>query len=551
MKYWQDGPVVTTNLFDHIVAVRQLEGLDSFISPRWPDDLHDPFLLPDMDKAVTRIWRAIEQGEKIGVVGDYDMDGTPAAALMASFFRLLGQDPLVILPTRADGYGFAPEFVDRLAAQNVTLIITVDCGIRDQVAVGRAKERNIDVIITDHHECPEDLPPALAVINPKRHDSIYPWAELCGTGVAFKLVQALISQAPESLRTRIPEAWLAWQLDLVGLATLSDMVPLLDENRLFAYYGLKVIQKGSRLGLRRFLSAIDLSLESVTYRDIAFKIVPKFNASGRMETMDEVLTLLMSQDSKEVDQALTVILTRSTQSQLILSTMLEQARSKIQTELTKPIILLAEAEWHPGLTGIVAGRLSEEHQRPVGIFAGVGEESYRGSMRSIPGISLPTLLQGAAPYLEKFGGHEQAAGLSLAKANFTPFYQVLTDTAPKPSLNKMAVTTDGIINPDQINLSDLDQLTTLAPWGIDHPEPMWSLVDVRLSSVQWLSQGAHLKASIVGDHGHLSLIMFGAADKKPLVDTNLDIYGTLTVNEFRGLRQPQLTIRGLVPHQSA
>lgn len=546
MKQWRDGPQVNTTFVEHLVSARNLLLDDRFLTPRWPEDLHDPFLLPDMEKGVARLWKAIESSEVIGIVGDYDMDGTPAAVIMAQFLRLVGSNAHVILPTREEGYGFTTRFVDQLREKGVTLIITVDCGIRDNEAVSHALKHGCDVILTDHHECAEVLPPAYAIINPKRLDSTYPFRELCGTALAYKFVDALIQRAPEAYRSRIPGAWLAWTLDLVAMATVGDMMPLIDENRVFVTYGMKVLRKTARPGLQRFFEALAIDPTTLGYSDISFKIIPKFNASGRMESMDDVFTLLVTQDIREADEAVKRVLARGTQSQLLLASMLEQARERVGVT-DSPVVLVADDTWHPGLTGLVASRLAEELSRPVGVFAGVDAASYRGSMRSIPGVSLPDLLTQASDLLEKFGGHEQAAGLSFPKSNFDSLQTLLSRVSVQPSM-VVSLVTDGLIDADQVTLSALEDLERLAPWGMGHTEPLWSLSGVMLEDVRWLSDGVHLRAAIRGAKGALPVIYFRAESIKPLLDSKLDIYGTLTINEFRGKRTPQFMIKGATLH---
>lgn len=545
-KNWIDGPPVTADLFTHIVSSRNIDPA-KYVDLRWPDHLHDPFLLPDMDKAAQRIWDALSNAEKIGIVGDYDMDGTPASVIIYEFLTRLGGKVEVILPTRDEGYGFSDDFVDRLAKKGVSLIITVDCGIRDVTAVEHAKKQSIDVIVTDHHECGELLPSALAIINPKRHDSNYPFRELCGTGVAYKLLHALQVSAPEKYKKETEKFQLAWSLDLVAMATIGDMVPLIDENRLFVHYGLKVLHRAQRPGLARFLQAIDVDQSKLSYRDIAFKIIPKFNACGRMATMNDVFDLLATLDPFQADTLVKTVLTYTTQSQLHLEDMLRQAKEQAEIQKSAPIILLSHDSWHPGLTGVVAGRLVEEYARPVGIFALIDGQKYRGSMRSISGVALPPLLSEASAFIEKFGGHEQAAGLTIAKDNFASFTQKLQTDVSLDNLPRENNFTDGTISSGNAGLEHIRLLDSLAPWGVGHPEPVWSLQSVKFENPQWLSNGLHLRATINDETGRLPVIYFGAQKAKDIIDLPLDVCGTLSVNEFRGNSQPQLMIKGLSP----
>ncbi len=542
MKSWLDGPLVTTSLFDHCVTQRQIKDADHFIAPVWPDDLHDPFLLPDMEKVTGLLWDALEHQRDVTIIGDYDMDGTPAAALLAEFWVLFGQQPQVILPTRSDGYGFQPHFVPRIPEGSI--IITVDCGIRDHEAIAQAKDKKCTVIVTDHHECPAELPPADAILNPKRLDSHYPFRELCGTGLVYKLLMALVGQAPGWAESAIPPNWLAWMLDLVVLATIGDMVPLLGENRVLAHYGMRVLRRTRRPGLAHLIQALGLEAATLTYQDIAYKLLPKLNASGRMERMDEVFDLLVSRNGHRLDQALTTILTRATQSQLLLQAMMEEAELQAAQQVGTSVIVVANETWHPGLTGIVAGRLVEKFHVPTAVLAGVGD-GYRGSMRSVRGVALPELLTSAQPLLERFGGHEQAAGLSLLKHNLGPFVEHIQVLSI--SRSESVITTDGLVSPEQITLETVSELGQLEPWGVGHPEPLWSLHNVTLKNIRWLSDGKHLKATF-GANG-TDCIYFQAQVDPSWLAQPLDIFGTVGINEFKGRRTPQFIVKGVyAPH---
>ncbi len=546
-KPWLDGPIVTTSLSDHIFKSRSILDRDAFLSPKWPDHLHDPFLLPDCNLAVERIRHALKHGEKIGVVGDYDMDGTPAAALMAGYLRLMGGAVVVILPTREDGYGFSPNFVDRLTKQGVGLIITVDCGIRDFAAVEHAQKLQCDVIIVDHHECASSLPNATAVVNPKRTDSRYPFSELCGTGVAFKLLQA-VNRSLDSSQQAVGEAWLAWSLDLVALATIGDMVPLVNENRVLVIYGMKVLRRGKRIGLRRLLNSLEIEPSRLTYGDIAYKIIPKLNASGRLESMDDVLALLSVQTVEEADPLVKQILTRDTQRQLLSKSIYQQVKDQLATLDDTPIIVAYHDSWHPGVTGIVAGQLAREYNRPAAVFGSLNGELFRGSMRSVGGINLPILLEQMNDELVSYGGHAEAAGLSINRDKLLDFKTKLITLPDARTISTVAtVTTDGTMQPDVLDFNEVGELDALSPWGMGNHEPTWSISSAQLQDVRWIGQdGSHLKATVRCVRGPLDVIYFGATAwqefdwKKPV-----DVYGTLGINEFRGVKKPQLMVKGI------
>lgn len=542
---WYDGRPVIKTLFDHIVAERAITDIDRFIQPTWPDSLHSPLTLPDMEKACQRIWQAIVDGETIGIMGDYDMDGTPAAAIMASFLALFAIKPKIILPTRKDGYGFSPSAVDQFVASNVTLIITVDCGIRDAASVVQATQRKCDVIITDHHECPAELPQAHAVVNPKRSDSSYLFDGLCGTAIAFKLVQALIITAPEKFKSTIPKAFAEWLLDLVALATVADMVPLTSENRTLVYYGLKVLRRGGRPGIRRLIQALDLSLETLDTSDISFRIVPKCNACGRLDQMDDVYALLTSQDAHTIEQSVQTILKRGVESQKLLAQMVESAQKKLENRELASVVVLADDTWLPGLTGLVAARLVELLERPVAVLAGVDETLYRGSMRSAAGVNLVSLLDSVSSTLEHFGGHEKAAGLTLRRNNLDDFR--LAITSQPMEVEPVSFTTDGTISVTQVTTESLDSLSQLKPWGVGNDEPIWSINNVALKDSKWLSEGKHVRAIIQSGDATLPLIYFNAESMRPWLNDRLDLCGSAAINEFRGHRTPQFQVRSFRP----
>ncbi len=549
-KFWRDGPRVTTSLFDHIVAERRLNNIDRFLSPNWPDDLHDPSALDSLSTAVERLWRAVEADETIGIMGDYDMDGTPAAALLYEFFRLVGASVVVELPTRQAGYGLTTEYVEKFARRGVSLIVTVDCGIRDKTAVDAATALGMAVIITDHHEPPEevvDVPSAFAIVNPNFGRRAYPFLGLAGAGVAAKLVDGLIRLSPHKYQAMIPANWFGWELDLVALATIADMVPLIGENRLFACCGLKIIRAGRRPGLRRLIETVGLTIEAVTYRDVAYKIIPPCNAAGRIDRMDDVFTLLVSRRVDEIDAAIGRIMTCWERSQSLTGRMVDEGRQKLD-RLSDRGCLVADAGWHAGLTGVVAGRLAEERRGIVAVLAPAGAGVYRGSIRGIAGSHLPELLGQFRHLLVAFGGHPLAAGLTIKEENIPQLAAGLADNGAMAADGSQAIS-DGLITPGQTTLEALGSLERLEPWGVGNIEPTWSLRQVVLRDVRWLKDGAHLRAAALGEGiEQVPIIYFGAHKAKTLVDGSLDIYGTLGINEFRGNRSPQMIVKGMARH---
>lgn len=539
-KFWQDGPAVRGDLLSHIITTRSL--ITSEISPVWPDGLHDPFLLPDMEKAVNRVMSATASKEPIGIVGDYDMDGAPAAALVFDFLTLYGASPEVVLPTRSDGYGFTPEILARLKAKGVKLIITVDCGIKSYEAIDLASKAGIDVVVTDHHECEDRLPSAVAVVNPKRADSRYPFAGLSGTGVAFKLIQALTRQKGAS--KKIPATWLAWSLDLVALATLADMVPLIDENRLMVMYGLKVLKRARRVGVRLLLADLNIAPDALTYRDISFKIVPKLNAAGRIDHMDEVFTLLTTKSQDKAQAALSAISHKQFQSKLQLTQTLKEAQALVSPDQSKWIVVANEG-WPNGVTGLVAHRLAETFGRPALVLGSGGKGILRGSGRASGGVNMVKSLEAVASHLKSFGGHRDAVGLTLSSQNVAQLREDL-EKIELPSQDEQPVVSDGLVEPSQLTILEMEKMNQLAPWGIGNTDPLWSLPGVAISDRQWMGNNQHLKLHL-GLSG-VEAVYFNANPIRETIRADkLDLLATASVNEFRGKRTVQLILLGVAP----
>lgn len=540
IQRWHDGPPVKSNLLDHVVARRHLDTKE-WLAPRWPDGLHDPFLLPDMAAAASRLWRAVAEGETVGIVGDYDMDGTPAAVLLANWFDHLGLKPIVILPSRAEGYGLTPAFVQRLVARNATLVVTVDCGTRSHEAAHVAQSAGLEVIITDHHAVGDSLPAALAVVNPMRTDSHYPFAGLSGTGLAVKLVQAMVMSAPASAKVSLN--WLAWSLDLAAMATLADMVPLRGENRLLAVLGLQVFRRGRRRGLHRFAQACGIAPSQATFDDLVYKIIPKFNAAGRIDSMDDVWRLLSGEENEAViDRLVASIKGWHAQASAAADAIVTAAARDITNEHDGWLIA-AHVAWPVGVTGLAAGRLAERYGRPVIVLGGAPDGTLRGSGRSPTGNML-SALESCQPPVVALGGHAAAIGLTVTTANYPALrdcVQAITAPPPPPPTQ-----TEGRLL-GVANIASLERLNELAPWGVGHPEPLWSIMGAAIDRLTWLSAGRHAKISLV-DWPNFDVLLFDAAAYRDRLDGLVDLMGPLRVNVWRERRTPQLIVQGIMRH---
>jgi single-stranded-DNA-specific exonuclease len=383
------------------------EKIEKFFAPTL-DDLHDPFLMPDIDKAVERIIQACQNKEKILLHGDYDTDGITAVALLNLHLQKLGARTEIFIPNRfAEGYGLSTQGIDHAVQKSCSLVITADCGIMANAEVAYAAQKKIDAIVCDHHEPGPDLPQALAVVDPKLSQSSYPFKELAGVGVAFKVVHAVYK------RLGMPIENLFQDLDLVALGTVTDVVPLTDENRVLVKTGLKKIKDSAKIGFKALLAEAKIG-PGVTSYHLGFMIGPRLNACGRLRDAQEALELLLTKDHSRA-QELAQNLTRDNQErQQIEKIILEQARVMIEQQdlRTHRVIVIGHEQWHEGVIGIVASRIAEAYSRPTVLLA-IKKDSAKGSCRSIPGFDIAAALKSCSDLLVKFGGHKQAAGLEL------------------------------------------------------------------------------------------------------------------------------------------
>lgn len=540
---WQIGDRQGKSLVDHVILSRGIENRDHFLNPKWPDDLHDPLLLPDMEVACERIWRAIINEETIGVIGDYDVDGTPGAALLKDFLSGLGVKVVVVLPNRQTGYGVKSEFIDKIISAGSQLVVTVDTGVRDVEAINYAKSKGIDCIITDHHECPEKLPEAMAVIDPKRVDSKYPFNELCGTGVAFKLVQALQKTESKYRTPEIKEGDVRWLLDLVAISTVADMMPLVDENRILVRFGLKVVNKTKRVGLQRLIEALKINGE-LTAENIGYNLAPKMNAMGRLETMEPILELLLTDDSVVADKIIKQVFGAHTQRKILVEKMLAQA-----VELVKPgddVIIVAHNDWLPGLVGLAASRLSEMHGKVAICLAPDDGGDWRGSMRAPKGEDAMALITKTDQYLMSFGGHREAAGVTVAADQLESWRKAVQELAVS-SLDRSVVASlniDANIDAEEVTLDNALELAKCQPFGLGLTEPLWVITNYLPRGVFWLSDGKHCRFDIGSG---AKAIYFGCEDQKELIESGekIDLAGYLRTNEYKGNLSPQIMVKAI------
>ncbi len=504
-------------------GISSKEEAGRFLSPSYDEHLHDPLLMTDMRKAAERLACAIKQGERIAIWSDYDCDGGPGGVLMHDFLKKVGATFENYIPHRhLEGYGMNIPGIEKLAARGAKLIVTVDSGITDVVPVARANELGMDIIITDHH-LPAiasggggpTLPDAYAIVDPKvRIDETYPFKELCGSGLAWKLVCATLAIAPE-LRERVPEGWEKWLLDMVGLATIADMVPLVGENRILASYGLLVMRKSPRLGLAKLCGVARINQRFITEDDVGFMLAPRVNAASRMGDAYDVLRLFTTEDEAEAERLAKGLEAANRQRKAAAGAITRAARSRLtERQELRSVIVLGDPDWRPALLGLVANGIADEYERPVFLWGREGNMVLKGSVRSGGGVHALELMAGARDAFIEFGGHAASGGFSVtADAIFSledrlvVAAELLAGVGAKSEARQMHA--DAEIRPEEATLSLLASLGRLAPFGMGNPKPLFLIRDVAIEKVMRFGKGSeHLKLSIVRERELLQAITF-------------------------------------------
>ncbi len=469
------------------------EEAETFLKPSYDEHVHDPFLMMDMDKAVTRFAKALSTKEKITVWSDYDCDGIPGAVLMHDFLTKAGANFTNYIPHRhREGYGVNVDGIETLAKEGTKLIITVDSGITDVTAIARAAELGMDVIVTDHHLPQEELPPAFAILNPNaRPDETYPYPSLCGSGVAWKLVCGVLARGFEG-RDMIPVGYEKWLLDMVGLATIADMVPLTGENRVLARYGLVVMRKSPRLGFQKLCKQARVNQRFITEDDVGFMIAPRINAASRMGDPRDAFTLLTTTDENVADELAKLLEStnrsrRAAAGAITKAVHLRLEEAKSRGETIPSVIVMGDPEWRPGLLGLVANGIAEEFGRPVFLWGREGNELLKGSCRGGPdNIHVGNLMQAAreGTFLG-FGGHAAAGGFSVSpEAVFELSERLIQAREELPeALDEALSQADTVLTTDTVTLSVLQSFDKLAPFGMGNPKPTIALSEVVIERV--------------------------------------------------------------------
>ena len=509
--------------------------------------LLDPFLMTDMDKAAGRVGLAMSRGEKIAVFGDYDVDGITATCLLTDFLRRHGADVVSYIPGRLEeGYGLNPIAIHQLHAEGVKLIVTVDCGITAVSEAELCKQLGIDLVITDHHECKQTLPAAVAVVDPHRCDGGYPHKNLSGVGVAFKLASALCGSQ---------ETVLEEYADMVCLGTVADVMPLQGENRVFVARGLESLAHTKRPGIAALMAECGCAPETVSASSIGFMLAPRINAAGRMGQIDLAVELFLTDDPDKAAEAARGLCELNRQRQAVESEIYRQAVSMLPMGKPPEAIVLADGSWHQGVVGIVASRIAEEYACPTFLICLDGEHG-KASSRSHGGFNLFASLSALSPLLESYGGHELAAGFTISRANIPEFRrqicalaaQYYTDDVPRTVLD-----VDCAVSPELLTLHNVDSLQMLEPCGNGCPKPVLMMKNLTIDRISMVGGGRHMRLRLCSGHTYLNAIYFSANPQTVSIQPGdlVDVAFTPQVNEFRGTRTVQMNVIDIRPSCNA
>ncbi|MBI3335276.1 MAG: single-stranded-DNA-specific exonuclease RecJ [Candidatus Portnoybacteria bacterium] len=520
-----------------------------FLEPRYERDLADPFLMRDMKKAVARICSALKNREKIGIFGDYDVDGVCGSVILSDFFERFGVSPFfeTYLPDRQrDGYGLNMHGLTHFKKQGVTLLITVDCGITDHKEIAWAGKHGMEVIVTDHHEVSQGLPPAFAVLNPKRKNERFPFAGLAGTGVAFKLLQALRKKVNHE---KISEAWEKWILDLVAFATVADQMPLVSENRVLVKYGLFIFAKTKRIGLQELIKSAGIDEAEITTEHLLYQLAPRVNAASRIDHALKAFKLLKTNDRNEARVLASEIDKANKERQRLVQeamkevqALIEERRGEIQKE---KFIFEGSKHWQPGVCGLVSNKIMERYGYPTFIYS-IGKEMAKGSVRSYPPFSVVQAMKSAGKLLIDWGGHHQAGGFSIAPKNLDAFRQILKKYVAESAGEEFtpSLEIDAELEAKDITLELWQEVSKLEPFGKGNPEPLFLLKNAAIWALRKVGQDeSHFKLTLQKDDRFFEAIYFrGVQDNGDLQKgDSVDVVFTLKRSTW-GMTKVELSV---------
>lgn len=546
------APLLTRLLVNR--GITSEEAAERYLRPSYVRDMHDPLLIHDMEKAVVRLFEAVEAKEKIVVYADYDCDGIPGAVILNDLLQKIGcENFLVYIPDRhEEGYGLNKEAVEQFVENEVKLIVTIDLGTSDHECIAQAVANGIDVIVTDHHLPHDTLPNAYAIVNPKLGS--YPEPMLCGSGVMFKLVQAFLSKYGEYYK--VNAGWEKWLLDMAGLATLSDMVPLVGENRTIASFGMQVFRKSPRPGVVSLLRKLKIDQRYLVEDDLTFMVTPRINAASRMDSPMRAFELLSERDDAKANALADHLTSINDERKRIVATIMKEVNHTLAERELGPIIVIGSPKWRVGVLGIVAGKVMEEFDRPVFVWGGEGmshEEGsvrlWKGSCRSNGVVNVVALMEAAREHFTDYGGHELAGGFSISgeQVHFLETKLIeLFDTHQRES-----IATGGMIDAT-LSLSDVSQKTcdmiaSLAPFGLGNPKPTFLFPNVTVRAIKLFGKEKnHLEITVSDATAERTAMAFFAGaetfTRLVVVGERVDLIATMEESRFAGRTTIRLRI---------
>ncbi len=531
-------------------GINQIDQAHQFLHPSL-SHLHSPFLMKDMDKAVDRVIQALLLREQILIYGDYDVDGITSTAILILFLKTLQFPCRYYIPHRIkEGYGLHCDTIMKFAQQGVKLIITADCGINDMEAVKKAQEMGVDVIITDHHEVPDEIPPANAVLNPKQEDCSFPFKSLAGVGVAFNLIIALRAKLRERGEWGDGEAPnLRRYLDLVAMGTVADLVPLQEENRIFVRFGLEELTTGSRLSTRVLKEVCGLKDGVITSGNIGFQLAPRINAAGRLGEAQKAVELLLTQELKRAEGIARELNRENSRRQQLEEDILKEIMDWIEKDerlLQRSSLVFSSQSWHPGVIGIVSSRLVEYYYRPT-ILISLDGDRGKGSGRSIEGFDLYEGIKRCSPMLLSFGGHRFAVGLNIEREKIEVFksqFEELVLQGCKPDDFIPRIRIDSEVTLSVIERKLIEELSLLAPFGLSNPKPIFCSRELRVMDSKIVGED-NLKLKVEEDV-ICDAIGFHMGHLHPLESKRVRIAFVPQINEWQGVKNIQLELRDIL-----
>ena len=534
-------------LLSTILANRNIineKDIKQFLSPT-RKDFHDPFLIHDMEKAVERIIKAIEKQEKVTIYGDYDVDGITSITVLKSYLSDRGLEVETYIPNRLnEGYGLNKEAIEKIHNNGCQLMITVDCGISGIEEIEYANSLGIETIVTDHHEPGNDLPKAFAVIDNKRKDSNYPFRELAGVGVVFKLIQAI------SIKLGLAEEEYLKYLDIVCIGTISDIVPLVDENRVITKLGLMLVRQTKNIGLKAILKTSGYN--KIDSNTISFGVAPRINACGRMGVAEEALELFLSKNVNHVMELARKLNEHNRVRQETEKSIFEEALKQIQEKHLDEnnTIVVGGENWHHGVIGIVSSKITEMYFKPSILLSFEGDDLGKGSGRSIPGFDLHDALMKCEDCIEKFGGHSMAIGITVKREKLEKLKQELENIAIEEKIDEIVpiIKIDAKIDLSEVNKEMVESLKELEPFGEGNKMPIFAFKNLKIDSIRALSEGKHLKLTLKDNNTIVNAIGFnmGELAQDYRIGDKIDVVGTLEINSFNGTDSIQINMKDLM-----